>query len=185
MMKKLTASLLLVCMLAAFLCACSSGSAPAETTAPETTAVSETTSAAQTESVPETTESPSPAAALADGVYTVDFNTDSGMFHVNEACEGKGTLTVQNGQMTVHVSLVSKSIVNLYVGTAEDAQKDGAVWLQPTEDPITYKDGYSETVYGFDIPVEALDVDFALAIIGKKNTWYDHTVSVSNPAPLS
>ena len=38
--------------------------------------------------------------ALADGVYTADFNTDSSMFHVNEACEGKGTLTVENGQMT-------------------------------------------------------------------------------------
>ena len=30
--------------------------------------------------------------ALADGVYTADFSTDSSMFHVNEACEGKGTI---------------------------------------------------------------------------------------------
>ncbi len=61
--------------------------------------------------------------ALADGVYTADFNTDSSMFHVNEACEGKGTLTVENGQMTIHISLPSKSILNLFCGTAEDAQK--------------------------------------------------------------
>ena len=38
--------------------------------------------------------------ALADGVYTADFNTDSSMFHPNEACNGKGTLTVENGVMT-------------------------------------------------------------------------------------
>ena len=27
-------------------------------------------------------------AELADGVYTAEFNTDSSMFHVNEACDG-------------------------------------------------------------------------------------------------
>ncbi len=48
------------------------------------------------------------AAALPDGVYTADFDTDSGMFHANEACDGKGTLTVENGTMTFHVSLASR-----------------------------------------------------------------------------
>ncbi len=47
-------------------------------------------------------------AALPDGVYTAEFDTDSGMFHANEACDGKGTLTVKDGKMTFHVSLVSK-----------------------------------------------------------------------------
>ena len=50
-----------------------------------------------------------------DGVYTAEFDTDSSMFHVNEANDGKGTLTVKDGKMTIHVSLVSKSIVNLFV----------------------------------------------------------------------
>ncbi len=27
------------------------------------------------------------------------------MFHVNEANEGKGTLTVEDGKMTIHISL--------------------------------------------------------------------------------
>ena len=119
--------------------------------------------------------------ALADGVYTADFNTDSSMFHVNEACEGKGTLTVENGQMTIHISLPSKSILNLFCGTAEDAQKDGAVLLQPTTDTVTYSDGLSEEVNGFDIPVPALDEEFDVAIIGTKGKWYDHKVSVTNP----
>ena len=119
--------------------------------------------------------------ALADGVYTADFNTDSSMFHTNETCDGKGVLTVKDGQMTIHVSLASTSIVNLFPGLKEDAQKDGAVLLQPTKDTVTYPDGLSEEVNGFDIPVPALDTEFDVALIGKKGVWYDHKVSVSNP----
>ncbi len=48
---------------------------------------------------------------------------DSSMFHVNEACDGRGTLTVKDGKMTIHVSLVSQSIVNLYPGTAETRRR--------------------------------------------------------------
>ena len=120
-------------------------------------------------------------AELADGVYTAEFNTDSSMFHVNEACDGKGKLTVENGQMTIHISLISKKIVNLYVGLADDAAKDGATLLEPTTDTVTYSDGTSEEVYGFDVPVPALDEEFDLAILGTKGKWYDHKVSVSNP----
>ena len=120
---------------------------------------------------------------LKDGIYTADFDTDSNMFHVNEAKDGKGTLTVKNGEMTIHVSLVSKSIVNLFSGKAEDAQKEGAKVLEPTEDEVTYSDGYKETVYGFDIPVPSLEEEFDVALLGKKGKWYDHKVSVSNPQP--
>lgn len=121
---------------------------------------------------------------LEDGEYTVDFDTDSSMFHINEALDGKGTLTVEDGEMTVHITLVSQKIVNLYVGTAEEAQEDGAVWLEPTLDEVTYDDGYTEEVYGFDVPVPAIDEDFNVAILGEKGTWYDHVVSVSNPEPV-
>lgn len=119
-------------------------------------------------------------AALPDGVYTADFNTDSSMFHANEACNGKGTLTVENGQMTFHVSLASTHIVNLYLGKAADAAANASDWLQPTTDTVTYSDGTSEEVYGFDIPVSAVDADFDLAILGIKGKWYDHVVSVRN-----
>ena len=122
--------------------------------------------------------------ALADGTYTAKFDTDSTMFAVNETCDGRGTLTVENGEMTIHVTLRSTHIVNLFPGTAEDAQKDGAVLLQPTEDKVTYSDGLSETVYGFDVPVPALDQEFDLALIGTKGVWYDHKVSVSDPQPV-
>lgn len=122
--------------------------------------------------------------ALADGVYLADFDTDSSMFRVSEACDGKGTLTVENGEMTIHISLGSKNILNLFCGLAEDAQKDGAELLSPTVDTVTYSDGLTEEVYGFDVPVPALDEEFDLALIGTKGKWYDHKVSVSDPEPL-
>ena len=122
-------------------------------------------------------------ASLPDGVYTADFDTDSSMFHANEACDGKGTLTVENGVMTFHVSLASKKIVNLYLGTAADADANKADWLLPTTDTVTYSDGTSEEVYGYDIPLTAVDEDFSLAILGTKGKWYDHTVSVRNAEP--
>lgn len=124
-------------------------------------------------------------AELSDGVYTADFDTDNSMFRVSEACEGKGTLTVENGEMTIHVSLGSKNIVNLYLGLAEDAQKDGAKLLEPTVDTVTYSDGWTEEVYGFDVPVPVLEEEFDLALIGTKGKWYDHKVRVSNPEPMA
>ena len=122
-------------------------------------------------------------ASLPDGVYTADFETDSSMFHANEACDGKGTLTVENGQMTFHVSLASKKIVNLYLGAAADADANKTAWLLPTTDTVTYSDGTSEEVYGYDIPLTAVDEDFSLAILGTKGKWYDHTVRVTNAVP--
>lgn len=121
---------------------------------------------------------------MPDGIYEAEFNTDSSMFHVSEACDGKGVLTVENGEMSIHISLSSKNIVNLYPGLAEDAQKDGAELLMPTEDTVTYSDGMAEEVYGFDVPVPALNTEFDLALVGTKGTWYDHKVSVSNPVLL-
>lgn len=121
------------------------------------------------------------AADLEDGEYQAKFDTDSGMFHVNEACNGKGTLTVKDGKMVMHVSLTSKKIKNLYLGLAADAENDEANWLQPTVDTVKYEDGTEEEVNGFDVPVEKLGTEFDLALIGEKGVWYDHKVSVSDP----
>ena len=165
----------------------SSGSQPSETeetVSEETADTAEDTASEETAESAEETESEAPEVALEDGVYTAEFDTDSGMFHVSEACDGKGTLTVQDGAMTIHVSLASKNIVNLYPGLAEDAQKEGAEVLEPTTDSVTYSDGITEEVYGFDVPVPALDEEFDLALLGTKGTWYDHKVIVSNPEPV-
>ena len=121
--------------------------------------------------------------ALEDGTYTATFTTDHSMFHVNEAYGNIGTLTVKDGQMTIHVTLVSKNIVNLFPGLAEDAEKEGAALLEPTTDTVDYNDGTTGEVYGFDIPVPVIGEEFDCALLGKKGKWYDHKVMVSNPVP--
>lgn len=125
------------------------------------------------------------SAALADGTYLASFDTDSTMFGLNETKDGKGVLTVADGQMVIHITLKSKNFLNLFPGSAEDAAKDGAALLQPTVDAVTYPDGITEEVYGFDVPVPYLDETFACAAIGKKGVWYDHQVSVSDPQPMT
>ena len=148
-----------------------------------TTAESASAAVSTVETAPAATEAP--AAALPDGVYTAEFKTDSSMFHASEAVDGMGTLTVENGVMTFHVSLQSQKLVNLYLGMAAAATNHESDWLQPTVDTVTYSDGTSDEVYGFDIPVQAVDTDFQLAILGTKGTWYDHTVSVADAQPAA
>ena len=167
---------------------CGAGQAADATSAESTVAAQEST-AAQAESAEAiagtteaaATETAQNEAQLPDGVYTAEFSTDSSMFHVSEACDGKGTLTVKDGVMTIHISLGSKKILNLYPGLAEDAAKDGAVLLEPTTDTVTYSDGMTEEVYGFDVPVPVIGEEFNLALIGTKGKWYDHKVKVSDP----
>lgn len=167
---------------------CGAGQA-ADATSAESAAVTQESTAVQAESaeaITGTTEAAATETAqnevqLPDGVYTAEFSTDSSMFHVSEACDGKGTLTVKDGVMTIHISLGSKKILNLYPGLAEDAAKDGAVLLEPTTDTVTYSDGMTEEVYGFDVPVPAIGEEFDLALIGTKGKWYDHKVKVSDP----
>lgn len=171
------ALLLAGAVLAGSLTGCGASGTPASSAA--------SSEAAASSAVSEAASEPTAEAALPDGVYTADFDTDSSMFHANETNDGKGTLTVKDGQMTFHVSLASKKIVNLYVGMAADAEAHEGDWLQPTTDVVNYSDGTSDEVYGFDIPVKALDEDFQLAILGSKGKWYDHTVRVANAQPAA
>lgn len=163
---------------------CGAGQAADATSAESTVAAQESTvTPTESTEMAETvsTETAQDKAQLPDGVYTAEFSTDSSMFHVSEACDGKGTLMVKDGVMTIHISLGSKKILNLYPGLAEDAAKDGAVLLEPTTDTVTYSDGMTEEVYGFDVPVPVIGEEFDLALIGTKGKWYDHKVKVSDP----
>ena len=124
------------------------------------------------------------AAGLEDGTYIVDFTTDSNMFHTSDAYEeNKALLTVSGGEMTVHVTLQSKKIVNLFPGLAEYAEKEDAVLLEPTTDTVTYSDGYTDEVYGFDVPVPYLNKEFDVSLLGTHGNWYTHQVVVSDPVP--
>ena len=137
--------------------------------------------AAEEAAAPEADAAASENAVPEDGTYLVDVTTDSSMFHVNEADEGKGILTVEGGSMSVYFRLPSTSVQNLFAGTAEEAQQEGAQLLEPQTDTVTYDDGISEEVNGFTVPVPALDEEFPVALIGTKGKWYDHMISVSNP----
>ena len=119
------------------------------------------------------------SADIKNGTYKAKFKSDSSMFKVNEEYDDLGELTVKDGKMTIHISLTSENIVNLFPGTAEDAQKDNAVLLEPSKDEVKYSDGTTETVNGFDVPVPYLDKEFDLALIGTKGKWYDHKVKVT------
>lgn len=164
---------------------CGAGQAADAASAESTVAVTQESTVTPTESTEAvetvSTETAQAEAQLPDGVYTAEFSTDSSMFHISEACDGKGTLTVKDGIMTIHISLGSKKILNLYPGLAEDAAKEGAVLLEPTTDTVTYSDGMTEEVYGFDVPVPVIGEEFDLALIGTKGKWYDHKVIVSDP----
>ena len=118
-MKKLQlASLTLAALL---LAGCGASAASTAESTSEAVSTEETAPAATAAPA----ETQAPAAALPDGVYTAKFNTDSSMFHANEAVDGMGTLTVENGTMTFHVSLQSQKI------SAGVALMAFATWARP------------------------------------------------------
>ena len=48
--------------------------------------------------------------ALSDGTYTAEFTTDSSMFHVNDAYDNKGTLTVKDGKRNIEKTLTLQAM---------------------------------------------------------------------------
>ena len=181
-MKKTIALLMTLMLITATAAGCGSGSPGAPASADTgVTAQTEAGEAGKTGQEGTTAENGAP---IADGMYQADFNTDGAMFHVNETKDGKGILVVSDGKMTIHVVMPSKNIVNLYCGTAEDAQKEGAELLEPLTEEVTYSDGTREEVNTFDIPVPYLDKEFDVALVGTKGKWYDHKAIVSNPVSL-
>ena len=184
-MKKTIALLMTLMLITATAAGCGSGSSGAPAAADTgATAQTEAGEAGKTgESGQEGTTAEN-GAPIADGMYQAEFNTDGSMFHVNETKDGKGILIVSDGKMTIHVVMPSKNTVNLFCGTAEDAQKEGAELIEPMTEEVTYSDGTREEVNTFDIPVPYLDKEFDVALVGTKGKWYDHKVIVSNPVPL-
>ena len=102
-----------------------------DTATEETTDKEETTAKdADSENTDNKETDASKGDTLEDGTYTAEFDTDSGMFHVNEANDGKGVLTVKDGQMSIHISLTSKNIVNLFVGKSADGCRQKSDWRE-------------------------------------------------------
>ena len=109
-------------------------------------------------------------AALSDGRYVIEAETDSSMFRA-EACE----LTVTDGRYEVVLTLPGEGFSKLYFGSAADAAtaEDDAIYEYYLND---------EGKYTFDLPVEALDEELAIAAFGhRRDTWYDHTIVFHAP----
>lgn len=122
--------------------------------------------------------------ALEDGIYSAKFETDSGMFKINETKEGRGILTVKDGKMTMEIVLSGDGIVGIYEGLAKDAKNDEKNRINCSKVTVKYDDGSEEEVNSFVIDVPVLDKEFDLALIGKKEKWYDHKVIVSDVKPV-
>ena len=108
-MRKLISGLL-ACLL---LAGCGAAAEPAQTAAPTTAEVTEATvpvtTAAETEPEEETIR------VLPDGVYTVDFVTDSSMFRANEACDGE-RVSVNGRQVKASYQVKTGDIIEIAFG---------------------------------------------------------------------
>lgn len=108
---------------------------------------------------------------LADGSYAIEVETDSSMFRA-ESCE----LVVDKGSYLAKLSLPGEGFSRLYFGSAEDA-------AQASDEEIYDYYLNDEGKYTFDLPIEALDEEFAIAAFGqRRDTWYDHTIIFHAPA---
>ena len=177
--KKKTAIAIAFALTACSMVGCGK-SADEQTTAVQTEASTEASTEAETTQAEAVSE-----IGLADGEYLAEFETDSSMFRMNDAYDGKAKLTVKDGKATIHIVMPSTKILKLYLGLAEDAKKEGAELIDHTVETVNYSDGTTDEANAFDVPVPVIGKEFDLALIGKKDKWYDHKVVVKNPVPAS
>ena len=127
--------------------------------------------AAAEETVEVPVEESDETAALANGTYAIEVDTDSSMFHADSCL-----LTVEDGTYTAALVLPGEGFSRLYYGAAEEAA---------AADDADIYDYYlnDEGKYTFDIPVAALDEELTIAAFGhRRDTWYDHTITFHAPA---
>lgn len=114
---------------------------------------------------PDNETKPEPGKDLADGVYTIDVESDSAMFKV-VACE----LTVKDGKMTAKLTLSGTGYDQMYVGTKGQAANAKEGFVDYQED--------AEGKYTFTVPVAALDEALAYAAHAvKSGNWFDRTLT--------
>ena len=106
------------------------------------------------------------AAALNDGIYNIDVESDSSMFKVVD-CK----LTVSGGKMTAAVTLSGTGYGKLFIGTGEQAA------AAPEAEHIPFsEDAEGKYVYTFEL--SALDTEIAVAAWStKKSEWYDRKLT--------
>ncbi|MDR1558427.1 MAG: sirohydrochlorin cobaltochelatase [Clostridiales bacterium] len=113
-----------------------------------------------------------PGGDIEDGTYTIDVETDSSMFRV-EDCQ----LTAVGGEMTAVMTLSGTGYGALYLGAAEQAAAG-----VDNQYAFTLLDGK----HSFTIPVSALETEINCAALGlKSGNWADHVIVFKTPAELA
>ncbi len=121
---------------------------------------------------PDNKELEDEAKGLADGVYAVDVESDSGMFRV-VACE----LTVKDGKMTAKLTLSGTGYDQIYVGTKGQAANAKQGFVDYVED--------ADGKYTFTVPVAALDEELAYAAHATKSgNWFDRTLTFDSASAV-
>lgn len=105
------------------------------------------------------------AGQIKDGVYRVEVDSSSSMFHITEC-----SLAVEDGRMTAVMTMGGKGYLYVYMGTGEEAAK------APDSEYIPFKEK-STGEHTYTVPVEALDKGLSCAAFSKKREkWYDRTL---------
>lgn len=95
---------------------------------------------------------------VADGIYSAEATTNAAMFKVVGV-----KLTAKNGKMTAVITLSGSGYDYLYMGTGKDAAAESGAWIASTGKVDYTLDGETKTGMQFEIPVEALDQELAVA----------------------
>lgn len=108
------------------------------------------------------------AESLKEGTYEIEVLSSSSMFKIAE-CQ----LTVEDGEMSASILIMSDSYLRLFPGTGADAV------TASEEDYITYEET-EEGYQLYEFPVEALDMGIDCAAYSKRREkWYDRTLVFS------
>ena len=126
-------------------------------------------------------------APIEDGTYTAEFKTDSSMFHVNDAYDDKGTLTVKDGKMTGEVlSVLFKGVhYEIMVETVPGTSVTVNMRVIRNHD-VTSEDG-SEKISANNFYVDVEDVenldDKEIVALSNAQAWETETdeyISIAN-----
>lgn len=99
---------------------------------------------------------------LEDGRYFIDVDSSSSMFRIVSA-----VLTVEDGDMSVAMTLSGHGYLRLFLGIGEEA-------LDAEESDFYYFEEDEDGAYTYTIPVEALDTEFDCAAWSiNREKWYD------------
>ena len=113
---------------------------------------------------------------VADGIYSAEATTNAAMFKVVGV-----KLTAKNGKMTAVITLSGNGYDYLYMGTGKDAAAESGAWIASTGKVDYTLDGETKTGMQFEIPVEALDQELAVAAHAvKSGKWYDRAITIAS-----